>query len=138
MVVETGFGTYSGQPRFLFIDGYLEAVVALCGMTVEALCISVAEDRVPEGMLKNKLLDPKERVRSKIKRLKKYFKGDYSTSLLGNVLDIRNKYLHLHKIRFGQKDVLECINKLHLVLLAEYVLLPGGRRTISPLHQGRC
>lgn len=62
MVVETGLGTCSGQPRFLFMDGYSEAVVALCGMTVEALCISVAEDRVPEGMLKNKLLDSKERV----------------------------------------------------------------------------
>ena len=120
------------QARFLYIDGYFEAVVALCGMTVEALCISIAEDRVPKGKLKNKLTNPKNWVRNKIKPLKKYFKGDYSASLLGGVLDIRKKYVHFHKMRVDQNDVLQCVNKLHLVLIAEYGLIPeGGRFRLS-------
>ena len=113
------------QARHLYIDGYLEAVVALCGMTVEALCISIAEDRVPEGQLKNTLISPKKFVSKKIKPLEKHFRGDYSASLLRDVLGIRRRYLHLHKTRIEKPDVLECLNKLHLVLLAEYGLLPG-------------
>jgi len=112
------------EARHLYIDGYLEAVVALCGMAVEGLCISIAEDRVREEALKNKLIDPLEPVRKKIEPLKKYFKGSHSATLLHHILDMRIKYVHLFKMQIDQKDVLECVNKLHLVLLAEYGLIP--------------
>ena len=124
------------QARFLYIDGYLEAVVALCGMTVEALCISIAEDRVPAGPIKNKLTDPKNWASNKIEPLKKYFKGDYSASLLCDVLDIRRKYVHLHKTHADPNDVLQCVHKLHLVLMAEYGLVPGkGGQFRSPTKE---
>ena len=112
------------QARDLYIDGYFEAAVALCGMTVEALCISIAEERVPEGSFKDKLTDPEKSARNKIKLLRPYFRVDKSKSLLNQILDIRNHYLHLHEMDIDPKEVLECINKLHLVVLAEYGLIP--------------
>ena len=116
------------QARSLYIDGYYEAAVALCGMTVEALCISIAEDRVTDEALKNKLIDPNnENVRCKINDLRNYFKVIKSASLLHQVLDIRNNYLHLHKTEVIPENVLECINKVHLILLAEYGLIPAGK-----------
>lgn len=120
------------QARFLYIDGYLEAVVALCGMTVEALCISIAEDRIPEGPVKNKLIDPKNWASNKIEPLKKYFKGDYSASFLRDVLGIRRKYMHLHKTHADSNDVLQCVHKLHLVLIAEYGIVPGEGGRFRP------
>jgi len=120
------------QARHLYVDGCFEAVIALCGMTIEALCISIAQDRVLEKSIKKRLTNPRKYVRSKVKLLKKYFKGDYSASLLNDILDIRRKYLHLHETRIDRKDVIKCVNKLHLVLLAEYSLIPEeGRFRVS-------
>ena len=116
------------QARQLYIDGYFEAVVALCGMTVEALCISLAQERVSGKHLKERLVDPGKWVSGKIRLLKPFFRGEYSSSLLNDVLGIRRKYLHLHETRIETTDVLECVNKLHLVLLAEYGLVPEEGR----------
>jgi hypothetical protein len=113
------------QARHLYIDGYYEAAVALCGMTVEALCISIAEDRVTDEALKGKLIDPSNTdIRGKINDLKNYFKVIKSASLLHQVLDIRKDYLHFHKTEVIPENVLECINKVHLIVLAEYGLVP--------------
>jgi hypothetical protein len=126
------FETLFRQARSLYVDGYFQAGVALCGMTIEALCISVAEDRVPERPLKNELMNPEKPVRDKINKMKKYFKGDWSAFLLHDVLDKRKEYLHLHKLHIDSKDTLECINRLHLVLLAEYgLVVERGKFRIS-------
>jgi len=117
------------QARSLYIDGYYEAAVALCGMTVEALCISIAEDRVIDTILKGKLVDPNNTdIRGKIEDLKNYLRVVKSAPLLHQILDIRKDYLHLHETQVIPEKVLECINKLHLVVLAEYGLVPDKEK----------
>lgn len=59
------FESFATQARSLYIDGYFVAALALCGMAVEALCISVAEERIHDGVLKNRLIDPLTDVRKK-------------------------------------------------------------------------
>ena len=120
------FEPLSTQARSLYIHGYFVAALALCGMAVEALCISVANERVQNGIIKDKLLNPSYDVRKKIEPLKKYFKVDKTASLLHQVLDIRKDCLHLHK-RVTAKIALECINKLHLAILGEYGLSPDNQ-----------
>lgn len=66
------FEPLSTQARSLYIDGYFVAALALCGMAVEALCISIANERVQNGTLKNMLMNPSEPVRDKIESLKIY------------------------------------------------------------------
>jgi hypothetical protein len=57
---------------------------------------------------------------------------DKSKSLLHQILDIRIQYLHLHKTHIDPIEALECINKLHLVVLAEYGLVPfNGKFRLS-------
>lgn len=114
------------EARNLYVDEYDRGAIALCGMTVEALCIAIAEDRVEDEPLKNELTDPQKNCRKKIKRLKKYFRISKSASWLHEVLDIRRDYLHLRKTQDLSRDVLECIKKLHLAILAEYGLFPVG------------
>lgn len=108
------------------MDGYFVAAVALCGMAVEALCISVADEKVPSGVSKNEILDPSENVRNKIGLLEKYFKVDTTASLLHQVLDIRKDYLHLHK-KATPEIALECICRLHLAVLGEYGVIPDSQ-----------
>ena len=55
------FEPLSTQARSLCCDGYFTATVALCGMAAEALCISVAEDRVLDLSLKAQMTDPPQR-----------------------------------------------------------------------------
>ena len=114
------------EARNLFIDGYHTGAIALCGMTVEALCVTIADERVKDESLKNQLIDPSKDCRKKIKLLKKYFRISKSASWLHKVLDIRKEYLHLHKIRVLSEDVLECIIWVHLAVIAEYGLFPTG------------
>jgi len=123
------FDSLIREVRVLYVDGYYRAAVALCGMTVEGLCIAVAEERVKKESLKKQMTNPSMGCRKKIKPLKKYLRIPESASLLHRVLDIRNKYLHLHKTRVLPEEVLECINTLHLALTAEYGLVPakGGK-----------
>lgn len=129
------FEPLSTQARSLYRDGYFAATVALCGMAAEALCISVAEDRVRDESLRKKLIDPNVDVRKKLDPLRTYFKVGKTKSLIHKVLDIRNECLHLHK-GVTSKDALECINKLHLAVLGEYGLLlaDGGRFRDSTLR----
>jgi len=110
------------EARSLYVDGYARGAIALCGMTVEALCIAIAEDRVKDEPLKRQLTNPQGKCRRKINHLEKYFRISKSALWLHQVLDIRNDYLHLHKIRVPSEDVLEAINRLHLAVLAEYGL----------------
>lgn len=117
------FEPLSTEARSLYIDGHFAATIALCGMAVEALCISVAEERVQNGNSKKMLLDPNVSVRDKIEPLKEYFKIDRTPSLLHQVLDIRKDYLHLHKTVTAD-IALECLRKLHLAILGEYGLVP--------------
>jgi len=117
------------EARDLYVDEYYRAAVALCGMTVESLCIAIAKERVKDESLRKQLIDPSEKCRKKIKSLKKYLRIAKSASLLHRVLDIRKEYLHLHKARVRPEEVLECINTLHLAVIAEYGLVPaeGGK-----------
>jgi len=114
------------EARSLYVNEYDRGAIALCGMTVEALCIAIAEDRVKDEQLKRELTNPRKKIREKIERLKKYFRISKSASWLHQVLDIRRDYLHLRKTRVLSSDVLECINRLHLAVLAEYGLFPAG------------
>ena len=113
------------EARGLYVDQYDRGAIALCGMTVEALCIAIAEDRVEDEQLKRELTNPQKKIREKIERLKKHFRIPKSVSWLHQVLDIRRDYLHLHKTYVPSGDVLECINRLHLAVLAEYGLFYG-------------
>lgn len=117
------------EARNLYVDEYYRAAVALFGMTVESLCIAIAKERVKDESLKKHLIDPSEKCRKKIESLKKYLRIAKSASLLHRVLDIRKEYLHLHKVRVRPEEVLECINTLHLAVIAEYGLVPaeGGK-----------
>lgn len=114
------------EARNLYVDEYDRGAMALCGMTVEALCIAIAEDRVEDEPLKNELTDPQKNCRKKIKHLERFLRISRSASWLHQVLDIRRDYLHLRKTQALSRDVLECINKLHLAILAEYGLFPAG------------
>ena len=130
LIVQLGpFYSLIRESRDLFVDEYYRATVALCGMTVEALCIAIAEERVSDESLKKQLTDPSKYCREKIELLKKYFRIPKSASLLHRVLDIRREYLHLHKTRVLPEEVLECIKSLHLAVIAEYglVLAEGGK-----------
>ena len=120
------FGPLFLQARSLYIDGFFEAAIALCGMTVEALCITIAEDRVASVNLKKELVNPSNsNIRRKIEELKKYLRVLKSASFLHQILDIRKTYLHLHKRKIDPESALLCINLLHLVVLAEYGLVPN-------------
>jgi hypothetical protein len=94
-------------------------------MTAESLCITIAEERVKDELLKKQLTDPSMDCRKKIEPLKKYLRIAKSASLLHQVLDIRKEYLHLHKTRVLPEEVLKCINTLHLAVIAEYGLVPA-------------
>lgn len=120
------FEPMSTQARSLYINGYFVAALALCGMAVEALCISVANERVQDEELKKKLLDPSGDVRKKIEQLEEFFKIEETVSLLHQVLDIRKEYLHLHK-KVTSEIALECLEKLHLAVFGEYGLIPYGQ-----------
>jgi hypothetical protein len=121
------FESFATQARSLYIDGYFVAALALCGMAVEALCISIADERVQDEILKSKLKDPFDNdIRAKINILKKHFKVKKTGSLLHQVLDIRNDHLHLHK-KISLEKALECILKLHLAVLGEYGIVPHGQ-----------
>lgn len=120
------FGPLFIQARTLYIEGYYEAAIALCGMTVEALCITIAEDRVVTDKLKVELIDPtNSNIRGKIRKLKKYLRVQKSASFFHQILDIQRKYLHIHERKINPENALECINLLHLAILAEYGLVPG-------------
>ena len=123
------FNSLMQEARSLYVDQYYRAAVALCGMTVEALCIAIAEETANNESLKEKLTDPSEKCRKKIRLLKNYLKVDKSASLLNQVLNIRKKYIHLHETRVVPEEVLRCINTLHLAVFAEYGLVPaeGGK-----------
>jgi len=122
------FSEYLLEARNLYVEEYYRGAVALCGMTVEALCTAIAIDRVNDDeSLKNRLIDPSEDCRKKIEYLKKYFRIAKSASLLHRVLDIRRDYLHLHRTTVLAEEVLECINRLHLAVIAEYGLIPAGQ-----------
>jgi hypothetical protein len=118
------------QARCLYIDGYFEATVALCGMAVEALCISLAE-RVQDETLRKDLLNPNNvKIRCKVNSLEKYYRIDATKVLLHDVLDIRKDYLHLHK-KITPEAALECLFKLHFAVFGEYGLVyddKGGVR----------
>ena len=66
-------------------------------------------------VLRDKLLNPSNNVREKIELLK-YFNVDVTASLLHQVLDIRNEYLHLRK-KATPAIVLDCLCKLYLAVL---------------------
>lgn len=121
------FDSLIREARALYVDEYYRAAVALCGMTVEALCIAIAEERVKEEYLKKQMINPSVDCRKKIKPLKKYLRIAKSASLLHQVLDVRKEYLHLHKTRVLSEDALKCINTLHVALIAEYGLVPADR-----------
>jgi len=128
LLVKLGpFNSLIQEARSLYVNEFYRAAVALCGMTVEALCIAIAEERVKNESLKKKLTDPSEKCRKKIRLLKNYLKMDKSASLLNRVLNIRKEYIHLHVTRVVPKEVLRCINTLHLAAIAEYELVPAER-----------
>jgi len=130
------FGPFTSllrEVRHLYVEGFYRAAVALCGMTVEALCITIAMQRVNDDKpLKKQLTDSSEWCRRKIDPLKKYLRIAKSASLLHCVLDIRKQYVHLHKTRVLPEDVLECINMLHLIVIAEYGLVPAKKGKVQP------
>ena len=126
LMVQVGsFNSLIREARNLYVDEYYRAAVALSGMTAESLCITIAEERIKDESLKKQLTDPSMDCRKKIKPLKKYLRIAKSASLLHRVLDIRNDYLHLHKIRVLPEEILKCINMLHLAIIAEYGLVPA-------------
>jgi hypothetical protein len=126
LIVRLGpFDSLIREARDLYVDEYYEAAVALSGMTAESLCITIAEERVKDELLKKQLTDPSMDCRKKIEPLKKYLRIAKSASLLHQVLDIRKEYLHLHKTRVLPEEVLKCINTLHLAVIAEYGLVPA-------------
>jgi len=130
LIVQPGsFNSLIREARMLYIDEYYSAAIALCGMTVEALCTAIAEERVKEKPLKKQTTNPSTDCRKKIRLLDKYLRIPESASLLHQVLDIRNEYLHLHKTQVLPEDVLKCINTLHLAVIAEYGFVPavGGK-----------
>jgi hypothetical protein len=121
------FNSLIRETRNLYVDEYYRAAVALCGMTAESMCISIAEERVTDESLKSQLTDPSMDCRKKIEPLKKYLRMIKSASLLHRVLDIRKEYLHLHKTRILPEEVLECMNTLHLAIIAEYGVVPAEK-----------
>jgi len=74
-------------------------------MTVESLCIAIAEERIGDESLKKQLTNPFIDCRKKIEPLKKYLRIAKSASLLHKVLDIRKDYLHLHEKRANPKEI---------------------------------
>lgn len=126
LIIRLGpFNSLIREARDLYVDEYYRAAVALCGMTVEAFCTTIAKERVKDESLKKQLTDPSMECRKKIEPLKKYMRIAKSASLLHRVLDIRKEYLHLHKTRVFPEEVLKCINTLHLAVIAEYGLVPA-------------
>ena len=108
------FNSLIQEVRTLYVNGYYRAAVALCGMTAEAICIAIANERVKNKSLKKHLVDPSKNCRKKIRLLKDFFKNAKSTSWLHQVLDTRMEHIHLHKTRVIPEEILKCINKLHL------------------------
>jgi hypothetical protein len=92
-------------------------------MTVESLCIAIAEERVLDGALKKQLVDPSFDCRKKINSLNIYFRIKRTASLLHRVLDMRRDYIHLHKTELIPEEILTCVNLLHLALISEYGLV---------------
>jgi len=133
LIVQLGpFNSYLHEARNLYIDEYYRGAVALCGMTVEALCYTLAMERVNDDeSLKKQLTDPSEDCRKKIELLKKYLRIEKSSSLLHQVLDARREIIHLHKKQVLSEGVLDCINKLHLAVIAEYGLIPAKEGKVS-------
>ncbi len=108
----------------LYVNDYHRSAIALCGMSVEALCITIAEERVTNEKLKQELIDPSGEIRKKIESLREYFRIQKTASLLHRVLDIRKEYIHLHRTKILLQEVSECIKKTHLAIVFEYGLLP--------------
>lgn len=130
------FNSLVQEMRSLYIDGCFRGAIALCGMSVEALCIAVAEERVTDKELRQKLTDPlNEKIRDKIKCLEKYFRIQETASLLHRVLDIRKEYIHLHKTQILPQEVLECINNTHLAIILEYGLIPTEAGKVRSVTQ---
>jgi hypothetical protein len=118
------FNSLVQEMRDLYVNEYHRGAIALCGMSVEALCITIAEERVTDEKLKQELIDPSREIRKKIESLRKYFRIQKTASLLHRVLDIRKEYIHLHRTKILLQEVLECIKKTHLAIVFEYGLLP--------------
>ena len=134
LMIQLGpFNSYLQEARKLYVDEYYRAAVALCGMTVEALCLEIARERVPDyDPLKTHLVDPSNNCRKKIDYLKKHLRIPKSASLLHQVLDIRIKYLHIQTAHVLPEEVLGCINILHLAVIAEYGLMTAEEGKVRP------
>jgi len=119
------------EARKLYIEGFDWATVALCGMTVEAICISIINERITDSTQRKKLLELD--CRKQIENLKEKLRIIKSGSLMHQILDVRNDYVHLKKEIPDPKEVLACLNKLHLVVIAEYGLVPwkNGKARLS-------
>jgi len=118
------------EARKLYIEGFDWAAVALCGMGVEAICISIINERTEDITIRKKLLEMD--CRRQIENLKDKLRITKSGSLMHQILDVRNDYVHLDRKIPIHEEVLTCLNKLHLVIIAEYGLVPWKKDMVRP------
>lgn len=110
------------EARRLYVENFDWAAVALCGMTVEAICVSIINERVMEKDTRTDLM--RLDCRKQIETIKDKLRIRKSASIMHKILDLRNDYIHLKRKKPDPTEVLECLNRLHLVVIAEYGLVP--------------
>ncbi len=130
---EAEFVTLVIEARRLFVQGFQRGAVALCGTAVEFICDHVIRNRVSTEQDRNNLLslDFRRQV-EKLKEARK-FRSTRTGSVMHQIFDIRNDYVHPRGVTIDEKRVHRAIQMLNLLVVAEFGLVPGegGRARTS-------
>lgn len=115
------------ETRDDFIHGRYWSMVALCGMTIEAMCKDIAKIRGEEEAFVKKIQD--QDVRNNIEDLREggYFWLPCTPGMMHRIHDIRIEYVHVKLEKPEEKQMFECLMLTNFVMLAEFGMQPGDK-----------
>lgn len=118
-----------------FIHGRYWSMVALCGMTVEAMCKDIAKirgddeafvEKIQGGDVRNNITDLRENG---------YFWLVCTPGMMHRIHDIRIRYVHVKLEKPSDQELFECLMLTNFVILGEFGMQPSSRGNVVRVNR---